>query len=286
MSKEAEAWWKQAWGVLIFLLVVTSAIGLYVISTQIANTNPSPNDEGGGGESITYSVIRIIDGDTIEIEDDWRVRLIGIDTPESGETFYYECKSKLSELIGNHKVGLEEDVEDTDHYGRLLRYVWVGSLHVNLEMVRSGWAEAYPYSPNTKYASQFESAEQEARNAQRGMWEEQPPPSPADVYISYVHENAAGNDWYNLNDEYIVFTNGGNAADTLTGWRVSDEYGHEYTFPAFTLSADASVTLYTGSGTDTATELYWGSESPIWNNDGDTVYLRDSTGALVDSYQW
>ncbi len=282
MSKEAEAWWKQAWGVLIFLLVITSAIGLYVISTQIGNTNPSPNDEGGGGENITYSVIRIIDGDTIEIEDDWRVRLIGIDTPESGETFYYECKSKLSELIGNNEVGLEEDVEDTDHYGRLLRYVWVDSLHVNMEMVRSGWAEAYPYSPNTKYASQFESAEQEARNAQRGMWEE----SSADVYISYVHENAAGNDWYNLNDEYIVFTNGGDAAVTLTGWRVSDEANHVYTFPAFTLSAYASVTLYTGSGTDTATELYWGSGSPIWNNDGDTVYLRDSTGALVDSYQW
>ncbi|MFQ6128145.1 MAG: lamin tail domain-containing protein [Thermoplasmata archaeon] len=269
---------KKAWAVLV-VLVIASAIGLYALATQIGDTDPSPND--GSGESITYSVIRVLDGDTIEIED-YRVRLIGIDAPESGEPFYYECKSKLSELIGNNDVRLEEDIEDTDHYGRLLRYVWVDSLHVNMEMVRTGWAEAYPYPPNTKYASQFESAEQEARNAQRGMWEE----SYADVYISYVHENAAGNDWYNLNDEYIVFTNGGNTAIALTGWTVSDEVNHVYTFPSFTLSADASVTLYTGSGTDTATELYWGSGSPIWNNDGDTVYLRDSTGDLVDSYQW
>lgn len=262
----------------IVIFAIGTVAGLYALSTQFGDTDESSNG-GPGGE--TYSVTWVIDGDTIEVEDEWRVRLIGIDTPESGEAFYYECRDKLSELIGNRKVKLEEDVEDTDHYGRLLRYVWVGSLHINMEMVRSGWAEAYPYPPNTKYASEFESAEEEARNAGRGMWES----SSADVYISYVHYNAAGNDWYNLNDEYVVFKNGGNAA-TLTGWTVSDEYGHEYTFLSFTLSAYATVTLYTGSGSDTSTKLYWGSDSPIWNNDGDTVYLRDSSGALVDSYSW
>jgi len=63
---------------------------------------------------------------------------------------------------------------------------------------------------------------------------------------------------------------------------VTDEADHSYTFPAgFTLDAGATVTLHTGSGTDTATDLYWGAGAPIWNNAGDTITVRVSTGTVV-----
>lgn len=104
--------------------------------------------------------------------------------------------------------------------------------------------------------------------------------------IAYVHYDAAGNDWHNLNDEYVVITNKGGAAVNLGGWSLRDEAGHVYTFPDFTLQPSQSVTVHTGCGTDTATDLYWCSWTPVWNNDGDTAYLYDADGNLVDSYSW
>jgi len=59
---------------------------------------------------------------------------------------------------------------------------------------------------------------------------------------------------------------------------------HTYTFPPFTLSSGATVTLYTVQGTDSATELYWGRSlnSAVWNNEGDTASLYDASGTLID----
>ena len=67
---------------------------------------------------------------------------------------------------------------------------------------------------------------------------------------------------------------------------MSDATDKRYTFgPDTTLEPDASVTLYTGSGTDTETERYWGRTSAVWNNDGDTLTVRDETGAVVVTRQ-
>lgn len=87
-----------------------------------------------------------------------------------------------------------------------------------------------------------------------------------------------------LSDEWVKISNDGSASVSMTGWKVQDEGGkHTYTFASFTLAPEATVTLHTGKGTNTAVDLYWGSGSPIWNNDGDTTYLYDASGKLVDS---
>jgi competence protein ComEC len=107
------------------------------------------------------------------------------------------------------------------------------------------------------------------------------------VVIWYVHYDAEGNDWNNLNDEYVVIKNNGSTDMDMTGWTLRDVANHVYTFPSgFTLAAEASATIHTGSGTNTSDHLYWGSGAPIWNNDHDTAYLRDRNGDLVDSYSW
>ncbi|AWB28496.1 lamin tail domain-containing protein [Halococcoides cellulosivorans] len=85
-----------------------------------------------------------------------------------------------------------------------------------------------------------------------------------------------------LNDETVTFTNSGDAPLDLSGWTVSDEADHTYTFPdEATLDPGAELTLHTGSGTDTATDVYWGSGSPIWNNAGDTVIVTDENGDTI-----
>jgi micrococcal nuclease len=118
-------------------------------------------------------VVKVIDGDTIDVSISgtiYRVRYIGIDTPEIGEPFYQEATNKNSEFVGGKTVKLERDVSETDKYGRLLRYVYVGDLFVNAELVRSGYARAITYQPDVRYQVFLESIEQEAKQAFRGMW--------------------------------------------------------------------------------------------------------------------
>lgn len=96
-----------------------------------------------------------------------------------------------------------------------------------------------------------------------------------------VHADAAGHDGGNLNGEYVVFENAGERPLALSGWTVRDEAGHEYAFGDVTLAPGERLTLHTGSGSDTATDLYWGSDGPLWNNDGDTVTVETANGERV-----
>ncbi|MCK4388293.1 MAG: thermonuclease family protein [Dehalococcoidia bacterium] len=117
-------------------------------------------------------VTKVIDGDTIEIENGVRVRYIGIDTPEIGEHYYLEATEANRQLVGGKRIQLEKDVEDKDEYGRLLRYVWVDGIMVNAELVRLGYAYSYSYPPNLKYQAHFLQLEREAREQKRGLWSE------------------------------------------------------------------------------------------------------------------
>jgi competence protein ComEC len=103
-----------------------------------------------------------------------------------------------------------------------------------------------------------------------------------EIALASVNADAEGDDRENLNDEYIVLENTGDGSVDMSGWTVQDEAGATYTVPeGFTLDAGATVTLHTGSGMDTETDLYWGSGSPIWNNGGDTVIVMDENGSEV-----
>jgi len=127
-------------------------------------------------EENTYLVTEVIDGDTIKIEGGQTIRYIGIDTPETVhpskpvECFGKEASNKNKELVEGKRVKLEKDVSETDKYGRLLRYVWVGDIFVNDYLVRQGYAYAYTYPPDVKYSDQFVESQQEAKDNNRGLW--------------------------------------------------------------------------------------------------------------------
>lgn len=97
-----------------------------------------------------------------------------------------------------------------------------------------------------------------------------------------IHADAAGDDAENLNGEYVTLEHTGASSLDLSGWELADAAGHSYTIPEGTvLEPGDRLTIHTGSGTDSATELYWGQSSPVWNNGGDTVILRDDIGTTV-----
>ncbi|QLH77243.1 lamin tail domain-containing protein [Halosimplex rubrum] len=108
-----------------------------------------------------------------------------------------------------------------------------------------------------------------------------------ELTLAEVNADAEGDDREHLNDEYLVFENTASDSLDLSGWTVEDEAGKTYTFPDdYTLEAGATVTLHTGSGTVSESDLYWGAGSPVWNNAGDTVIVRNSKGerVLMETY--
>lgn len=145
------------------------------------------------GQSYNYTDItvkRVVDGDTLLLENGERVRLIGIDTPEMHESEKLNRDSRRSgedisaikrlgrrsyeftkRLVEAKQVSLEFDVEKYDKYKRLLAYVYLkDGTFVNAEIVKQGYASLMTYPPNVKYADLFRQLYQEARENKRGLW--------------------------------------------------------------------------------------------------------------------
>jgi endonuclease YncB( thermonuclease family) len=123
-------------------------------------------------ETVPCMITRIVDGDTIECDGAHRVRLIGMDTPESNQPPNgAQASAALAAMapVGS-TVGLEPDVEPRDRYNRVLAYVWVGRSLINWRMVRDGWAVLLTYPPNVQYVDAFADAERRAREEGRGLW--------------------------------------------------------------------------------------------------------------------
>lgn len=125
----------------------------------------------------SVEVIRVVDGDTVRVRrpdaSEDTVRLLGIDAPEHNAHFGSESTAHLKEILEHHTVIVRLDATDTrDKYGRLLAYLNSSdSEHVNLSLVRDGYAYAHRMYPHA-LKRQFEQAEDEARNKKRGLWVE------------------------------------------------------------------------------------------------------------------
>lgn len=132
------------------------------------------------GEKVRY----VIDGDTCILENEERVRLLGVDAPEIenvhyqrvGEFFGEESREYLKNLIEGREVRLVDGPEPEDRYGRRLAYIYLDDLLVNRELVRLGYAEAirtFPYDRK----DEFLALEQIARHEKSGMWSRAPQPA-------------------------------------------------------------------------------------------------------------
>ena len=135
---------KKEWSIVILIVIV---IGLLSFSLYYFINNPPASTKINDN-----TVTEIIDGDTFVIGNGETVRLICVDTPEQGESGYEEAKDFLSFLVLGREVRLEKDVSEMDQYGRLLRYVYIGTIEifVNKEIVQQGYGKLFPYGNDTR----------------------------------------------------------------------------------------------------------------------------------------
>jgi hypothetical protein len=204
---------------------------------------------------------------------------LGIDAPEKGDPFSEEATQANNRLVGGKTIRLEIGRPAKDRDGRLLAYVFVDEEFINAELVRQG--AAWVRRPvAAKYRDALIKAQDEARTAARGIWSSN---TNFFIGVAAVHAKPEGGQT-NLNDEYIVIENRGKNAVDMTGWSILDEAHHRYLVPNFVLPPGTKVTLRTGLGKNTATELFWGSRVGIWNDSGDSIFVRDTQGRLVLSH--
>lgn len=152
------------------------------IGSSACTSVPTGASTASSAAAATATVEEVVDGDTIIVKsggDSERVRLIGIDTPETVhptkpvECFGPEASARTKGLLPRGtQVVLLRDIEGRDRYERVLAYVYRVSdgLFVNLDLVLGGFATAYPFPPNDTLSTQFSRAEHLARSAGSGMW--------------------------------------------------------------------------------------------------------------------
>ena len=143
------------------------AIALFLLAFSIAQA-----------ATITGKVVGISDGDTLILlttaKEQMKVRLYGIDAPESKQAFGTRAKQELSSLAFGKEARVE--VVEKDRYGRSVGRVVVGTLDINVEMVRRGFA--WWYRNYAKKDAALAAAETEAKNAGRGLWSDKEPTPP------------------------------------------------------------------------------------------------------------
>jgi micrococcal nuclease len=248
-----------------------------------------------GDDSDSWRSVRVVDGDTLEVsgpDGDLTVRLIGINTPESDECFGGQATEALAGLVAGEELVLVEDRSDVDQFGRALRYVeTVDGVDVGAELVERGFAIARRYPPDDARAEIYSDLQRDAQREQRGLWAPDAcgtgDGGGAEIEIE-VNADAPGDDSVNLVGEWVRFTNVGPDPVDLDGWEVADESAsNRYRFSDLVLEPGAGVTLSSGCGPDDDTSRFWCvSASAVWNNSGDTVFLRDPQGNIVVSLSY
>jgi len=148
-------------------------------NSELSSTNNDNNEEN---DLIGMHIVtKIIDGDTIIVEGK-NVRLLGIDTDESGYPCYTTAKERLEELVLNKEVILEKDQTNKDQYQRYLRYIFLDNNNINLKLVEEGLAIARFYPEDIKYKEKIIEAETQARENKKGCkWDKEEQTKPKEI---------------------------------------------------------------------------------------------------------
>jgi endonuclease YncB( thermonuclease family) len=234
---------------------------------------------------------RVFDGDSFEAETGGEVvevRMIGINAPEGDECHGDEARDALERRLTSGPLTLVAAGEDdTDRFGRLLRYVYAGGTNVNEASLREGHAVALE-SEHPADLDFFALAEAAASQG-LGMWAPNACGEPvgASIRIGEVAYDPAGPDDENVREELVVLHNDGTVAVTLEGWILRDESSqNRYVFAEVRLDPGDEVRVRSGCGNDTDADLFWCARDPVWSNWGDTVILQDPAGNVVDYRGW
>ena len=198
-------------------------------------------------------VVNVVDGDTIDAQPEdgktYRVRYIGMDTPERDRPLYDEAKQANSELVLQKDVLLIQDVSDVDGFDRLLRYVISDDVFINQELVRLGLANAESYPPDTECDATLSSAQMDAQTSLLGLWIPTSTPAPSAPIVEIIDVNKR--------DEYVDIQNMGNGDVNLSGWLLVSEKGNQSCPLSGTLKAGETLRIWAmdSQGVDLAVDL-------------------------------
>ncbi|MDO8528702.1 MAG: thermonuclease family protein [Nanoarchaeota archaeon] len=202
------------------------------------------------GERIEYAkVTRIVDGDTIKINNNDTIRFLGINTPERGEKYYKEAKEFLEKEILNKTIKIERTEDNRDKYQRLLRYVFLDGKNINVEIVKNGLANYYFYSGKDIYSDELEDAWEECLKKEINLCEKS-------------KNKCAG--CIEIKDENLILYNSCSFSCSLKDWTIKGEGREKFVF-------NQSI-LIAGGKTEFKLDL---------TNSGGSLFLRDEEGKLV-----
>lgn len=227
---------------LLFVLVVFSQVTLFTIH-----------------ESETEQVIiaRVIDGDTIELDDGRTVRLVNINAPEKNTQWSAQATAFLKQY---ENTTVEIEALEADRYGRTLARVYAQS-YLNHELVQQGLASKFLVQPSE--VKLFSAAELDAINEQKGIW---------------IHSPFYGCFTMSVDEEDELVTIDIACNLSLEGFILKDESRKLYEFKG---TQAKRIVLHTAQGADSGENLFWKSQTPIWNSERDSAYLFDPEGKLA-----
>lgn len=199
-----------------------------------------------------YIISRVIDGDTLELQDKTTIRLKNINTPEKNEYGSEQAKNFLK-TFENQTVTVEKN--ELDKYGRTLAKIYA-PYYLNLEIVKQGFATKFMLDSD---AEEFIEAEKFAIVNEKGIW-----------------KHSEYSDCFDLeiNEKVISIENNCQILN-IKNWTLREEGRKRYKFPDISLG---QINIYLSNGTDTQTDLFW-QPNPSSQN---TFYLLDSQQRLVD----
>lgn len=261
---------------------------------------------------------RVVNGDTIVINDGVYVRLIGVNTPETVhpskpvEQFGKEASEFTRTHLEGKTVYLTYDQNRQDKYGRLLAYVWLPvefrgeTKYVlwNAVLILNGYGNVYTdFAFKEEYMEKFRELECYARKLRLGLWSTSTEPQKAQGSTSTGPQKTQESTpvgsqetedvkTYNVKivtiqykgkDEYIVIQNFGTSPVNLAGWKIFSEGGQWYTFPNITLDPGERISVH--SGPEASGTLVWANQY-IWNDKGDKATLYDVNGNVVSEYEY
>lgn len=280
--------WLLALSVIVFLLLACGNGG------PSGGGNPGGNGSDGpppGVEVETARVLRVIDGDTIEVQLNGqaeRVRYILVNTPETNhptkgrEPFGEEAKAANRELVANQTVYLEKDVSERDQYGRLLRYVYVGELMINEELLRQGLAQVSTFPPDVKYVDRFLDVQRAAQESGAGMWASgdftpvPPPAADSPVVIAGV----------NVVAEYADLRNTTRQTQRLAGWKLVSERGGQTCELDGVLRPNTVLRVWAQAADANQGGFNCGFSQGVWSNsDPDPAVLYDPFGREMSRFE-
>ncbi|MEK6899335.1 MAG: thermonuclease family protein [Nanoarchaeota archaeon] len=201
-------------------------------------------------------IVRVIDGDTFVLEDGRTIRLLNINSPEKKTFAAQEATDFLEELVGKD---IEIEVTGMEKYGRFLARAYVPE-YLNLEIVNRGFASIFLVDDSE--TRKFYKTQEKAILEGVGMWKHS-------QYFGCLDAEI------NKKDEFVDFEV--NCKNNLLKWSVKDESTKTYTIKR---SISEDFMLYSYEGEDSEAKRFW-NEGNVWNNDRDSIFVRDEKGELV-----